>query len=466
MLFRVSYSNWLHKMRINFTGYDRPEILTNYPALVTLGTNIADFNYNQFLSGNWTELRFSDWSESLPISYEVEHWNTGGLSYVWVNIPILPPNTGSVVMSWGNSGATNPLPCTYDGSVWGNDYAVVLHLNDSNNVARDSTANNRNATVSGTASWVPATVGNGVRLHGTLADGLSLTESGKISLGDQWTVGAWFKAMQGTSQRRILTSGDTGDFQVMLQAKTTNLGTLVGIWVPCGAYLNPPTNEWHFITAVGSSNTTTYYKDGVYIGISETQSVSNIRYLGNNSTNSQKFAEFLDEFRVAQVARSPDWIWAEWKNHALDAEFISYRVTDKNWDIDGDSMADAWENAKFGWTNTVKGGAFEDFDNDGYLNIEEYISGSDPTNAADAFLLAIVNSNGIPVVQFHGRQTEGAGYGDKLRFYDMQERTNMVGENWFDIPGKVGIPGNNTLIVYTNDLNRTNRFFRVKVRLQ
>jgi hypothetical protein len=54
-------------------------------------------------------------------------------------------------------------------------------------------------------------------------------------------------------------------------------------------------------------------------------------------------------------------------------------------DADSDSMDDDWEIEFFGGTNMVDGGAYDDFDEDGMFNIEEFIAGVNPTNGSSVF---------------------------------------------------------------------------------
>jgi hypothetical protein len=58
-------------------------------------------------------------------------------------------------------------------------------------------------------------------------------------------------------------------------------------------------------------------------------------------------------------------------------------------DGDGDGMTDDWELLHFGGTDEENGGAYDDWDGDGFLNLYEEGAGTNPTN--DASLLAIVS---------------------------------------------------------------------------
>jgi hypothetical protein len=71
------FDGWAYRTKIAFAGYNKPESLTNFPALVTLSTNIAGFHYADFNSpGDGADLRFADAGETVPLNYEIERWDT------------------------------------------------------------------------------------------------------------------------------------------------------------------------------------------------------------------------------------------------------------------------------------------------------------------------------------------------------------------------------------------------------
>lgn len=58
-------------------------------------------------------------------------------------------------------------------------------------------------------------------------------------------------------------------------------------------------------------------------------------------------------------------------------------------DNDGDGLDDSWETTYFNSTNHPSGGPDDDYDQDGQSNLDEYISGTVPTNAVSRFEAAI-----------------------------------------------------------------------------
>ena len=108
---------WGKKAQVQFTGYSRPDTLTNFPALVVLSTNITGFSYADFVSGTNADLRFADSTETNELNYEVESWNTNGSSYVWVQVPLLAGSNTSIWAYWSKAGQTLPTYAT-NGVTW------------------------------------------------------------------------------------------------------------------------------------------------------------------------------------------------------------------------------------------------------------------------------------------------------------------------------------------------------------
>ena len=86
-------SLWQKRMPITFSGYNPPGggALTNFPALVILSNTVAGagFDYSDFLSPPYGDLRFAADDMQTQLDFEVESWNTDGLSHVWVKTPVL-----------------------------------------------------------------------------------------------------------------------------------------------------------------------------------------------------------------------------------------------------------------------------------------------------------------------------------------------------------------------------------------
>ena len=83
-------SEFSRKMPITFSGYAGGETLANFPALVRL-----DFELTREMKAGGADLRFTD-AGNVLLPYEVDTWDTDGLSTVWVGIPSLAPHTTAI----------------------------------------------------------------------------------------------------------------------------------------------------------------------------------------------------------------------------------------------------------------------------------------------------------------------------------------------------------------------------------
>jgi hypothetical protein len=99
-----------------------------------------------------------------------------------------------------------------------------------------------------------------------------------------------------------------------------------------------------------------------------------------------------------------------------------------------------------------------DSDGDGVSNLDEYLAGTDPQDAADYFHIASITAGTNCVLSFQSALN---------RLYTLESRTNLVAGSWTSVPGQVDLAGNAGLL----ELSQTNlppdtaRFYRVKVQI-
>ena len=132
-----------------------------------------------------------------------------------------------------------------------------------------------------------------------------------------------------------------------------------------------------------------------------------------------------------------------------------------NPDSDADGLPDAWELENFG--NLGRDGT-GDFDSDGLTDREEYIVGSNPTNAASGFPALVVDSTGDT---FRVEFPTVAG-----RVYTVMARTSLTSGDWTAVTQFVDGQANpvtgdgTTKTVTETGLGSTpGRFYRVQVGL-
>jgi len=137
-------SAWQKRMPITFSGYTPPGggALTNFPVLVILSNTTAGtgFNYADFQSPPYGDLRFGAADKTTPLDFEVEKWDTNGNSYAWVQVPLLTDTNTRIYALWRKSGVEVPA-CTTNGAVWTNNYISVWHLGETNGNLVAATSN-------------------------------------------------------------------------------------------------------------------------------------------------------------------------------------------------------------------------------------------------------------------------------------------------------------------------------------
>jgi hypothetical protein len=135
-------------------------------------------------------------------------------------------------------------------------------------------------------------------------------------------------------------------------------------------------------------------------------------------------------------------------------------------DQDGDGLADAWELLYFSSIKARDGDASEDADNDGVLNLAEYIAGTVPTNAASRLTLRIEQTNGAVRVNFVALSASGAGYEGKSRWYDLESRTNFSDSAWQGVAGWTNLLGDDGARSAALPALHVTGFYRMRIRLE
>ena len=320
-----------YQTRITFTNYSRSEILTNFPVLVVLNTNLSGFNYGTFASSTGGDLRFKSGDGATTLNYEIEEWNPAGNSYVWVQVPYFTNNC-SVLAQWGGFAGTAVPAYTTNGATWSNGFLGVWHLNELFGVHQDSSTNQGTALFTqAVGQGFPAgIVGGGDDfndLNGS-SDYVSLPNMGTNA---QVTVECWacLNAVPPDTMRGLVscdpwTTGITHfrcNNSLQVQAANYNGTTLtsaansisVGNWFYAG-YVMAGTGSGNFRLFLNGTNAAT----GTGASPSDNSDMNIAREYNGRYLNAR-----TDEVRISNVARSTNWLWATYQNIAANTVFNS-----------------------------------------------------------------------------------------------------------------------------------------------
>jgi hypothetical protein len=130
-------------------------------------------------------------------------------------------------------------------------------------------------------------------------------------------------------------------------------------------------------------------------------------------------------------------------------------------DVDNDGIPDYWEKQNELYTSfhniidTTNFSPSQDYDGDGMNDLEEYIAGTNPTNANSPNSQFSLNVNPSPSISFNS--LEG-------RLYNVEKATNLVESNAWK-PYSTNIVGNDSELVLPITNNAPAEYFRVKAKL-
>lgn len=147
-----------------------------------------------------------------------------------------------------------------------------------------------------------------------------------------------------------------------------------------------------------------------------------------------------------------------------------------------------WWMAKHGITTEFDKNSLDDTDHDGLANWQEYVAGTDPTNASSRLVITAIGpalgTNYTETVHFYAatnnvthllednwvtqRVYQVIGHsvtwpGATGRIYNVEYSTNLF--NWFDLDGATNLPGRSPDNTITDLPTLEVKFYRVKVRL-
>jgi alpha-galactosidase len=321
-----------HMMTITFNGYDRSEPLTNFPALCVFGTNLSasGFSYSQMASSNGWDLLFLNSNQTQTLNYEIEKWDANGNSYVWVQIPRLLPGT-SIRAYWGDTNlASSPSPTLTNGSVWTQGYAGVWHLAQRAGVSGLDATAHRNDGVMHNITAFNGAIGDAAWFDG--ADAYMDLGTSLVPLANQQsTMSAWVYPLGGTVLIMKGTDASAGSYGLEWSGNSSLAFTFGSTtdWLGDGGSVPP--GQWSYVDMIIDGGTKSTYVNGIFkaarafsgtLGSANQQSL----WVGaqNRSSFNYWFNGGLDEVRLSPLARSSNWVWAEYNNMASNQTFNTY----------------------------------------------------------------------------------------------------------------------------------------------
>jgi len=337
-------------MQIAFAGYARPTPLTNFPALVFLSDELDDFSYATMVSATGADLRFfteTNEATRTELNYEIEEWDAGGTSFVWVQLPVLTNGT-SIWACWGDTNLATAPAYTTNGATWDSEFVGVWHLGGSAGENLSDSSSNRLDLTQGD----DPVDGVGVISTGEDFDGandlLYISGSAVSDTGldmNEATVSLWVKADSGAGAwDNVWEIGTNGTSEYVLETnggRTPQLyviGGRAGASAVDGSAAGDLRGAWKHVVATMSAadDMVALYVNGSLINSATWSATVPITEFSIGGARMRGTGRCMnmggDEVRLSRAARSADWIWACYQNQSDPAAFMGIPQMVSYWD--------------------------------------------------------------------------------------------------------------------------------------
>jgi len=307
--------------RLTFDNSAQMENLNDFTVLVKLNGTRIDYGRTR---PSGTDIRFTDSDGTTPIAYEIERWNDGSSSFVWVQVPRVDASStvDSIVMYYDNPGAPD---ASRPAATWDASYEAVWHLDPA---LDDSTTNGHGGTDMG-SSRAAGYISRGRHFGG---GGQQVVTDRTVGSAPDLTFSFWMRSEVDTGFHRPIEkrpgSGTQGWSVLQRPVGDTfprGLIFRVGSSSDYGGWGNEVSasnvyavNTWVHVVGTYESASST---GKLYIDGSMVDEVTNTDARGVANTDDElvigsadgfeRFVGDIDEVRISSVARSPAHVAAQ-----------------------------------------------------------------------------------------------------------------------------------------------------------
>jgi biopolymer transport protein ExbB len=324
-------------------GYEKALTIHSAKVMSTLASfpvwiQLVDSDLAAHAIANGSDIYFTD-AAGTPLAYEIERWvAAGGHLDAWVKIPSLS-NTAdtTIIVRYGKSGG----PAANSAAVFSGNFVSVWHLEAPTAGSFPDALGAHNGTGVNIAAnpTTTAQLGSGAAFDGGTGE---ITFTNALSGNTASTISLWVSQGATTDNDALVVLGNsTADQSRWLQSVFNPAGTNptnLAIGFYGDDWSNPESNIdirgagfTQLVWVYDGVNSSTLYKNGAFAdgphaasGTVNTQGTNG--YLGNApgpyGTNMGAHAT-IDEVRIANVARTPQWIGTEYANQNSPTTFYA-----------------------------------------------------------------------------------------------------------------------------------------------
>jgi prepilin-type N-terminal cleavage/methylation domain-containing protein len=352
-------SAWQYRVPVTIDSSKIDGLLSDFPVLVRLTS--TDINFGSVEDGG-RDIRFTHESGSPEYNFEIESWDDSPGSeevFVWVKIPTIDDAIDTTFhMYYGNPAAADTQTAPFIASVWDSSFSLVQHLEEAplNGVPGghgDSTNNGYNGVAQGFAGTPDSTTNYTGRIDGAdifdEAGGADYIDFGNVldfDTTDSFSSSFWMRTTDtfGYVISKVENGGAFPGYRVLV------LGTPAVLQVQLArdsatSLIRERTvqtvndDAWHHIGVTydgsglaaglrifvdGVEGATTVLEDSLSGSMSTTAPF----YVGVGYDGvSNPFLGSLDDIRVSDSVRLPEWMRATYENR--DGALVSYGLEEE-----------------------------------------------------------------------------------------------------------------------------------------
>jgi hypothetical protein len=334
--------------------------LANFPVLISLtDAHLKHTNYGGHVANaNGWDIIFRGSNSTTcngtapcTLYHEIESYDAvNGVLVAWVNVPVLPCDDATntdIYIYYGNACINSATQEA--GNVWDASFKGVWHLKEDQSgtgtadLYQDSTSNSNRGDDYVSATGKDGKISSGQQFDGT-DDYVGMGNVLDYGQNDPMTYSAWIKT-SGTLMQIAGKANHTGRWQgVWFFIEATGelsfyLYDNYVLWERTKYKVSSATfndNQWHYVVATYTGNNSytgiTLYGDGSELSIGDWSNdtlgtVKNSYPFNIGATNDgagYRFNGYIDEVRLSNIPRSPDWIATEYANQYAPGSFYTY----------------------------------------------------------------------------------------------------------------------------------------------
>ncbi|MGB7568537.1 MAG: DUF2341 domain-containing protein [Chitinivibrionales bacterium] len=333
----TQWGAWLHSAKVLFnttaSGANISQNVLDFPVLVRL--NSGNFNFKQ-ARPNGEDMRFLK-TDNSALAFEIEDWDSAtATATIWVKCDTVYGNddTRWFTMLWGNPSAktASNSAAVFDTA---NGFQGVWHLGQSGpNIQKDATLNHFDGTPTAMtgSSDVAAVIARGLDFDGSSQCVTALNARNSrldVQTDSFYTVSTWVYARTLNNGLHVFLSKGSAQYGLMVNKQNywEFYGGLSGYGVDTTTTAPATANVWTLITGVRNGMKQYLYVNGMAVDSTLSAEGANPNISSNfydlvigrqSDDQSEWFDGIVDEARVENNVRSPEWIRLCYQNQRSD----------------------------------------------------------------------------------------------------------------------------------------------------